>query len=87
MHNHSGVSMFAAALVAGAVLALPVAPVLAESPAEFYRGKSVTLLVGGSPGGGYATYANILARHMGRHIPGKPKMIANSMPGAGSVKA
>ena len=73
-----------AALICGAMLAAPVA---AESPAAFYKGKSVTLLVGGSPCGGYATYAGILARHMGRHIPGKPRIVAKSMPGAGSLKA
>lgn len=63
------------------------APASAESPAEFYKGKSITMLVGGSPGGGYATYANILARHIGRHIPGSPRIVAKSMPGAGSLKA
>lgn len=59
----------------------------AQSPAEFYKGKQVTLLVGGSPGGGYATYAGVLARHIGRHIPGNPNVVAQSMPGAGSLKA
>ncbi len=77
-------------LAALSALALTVgfaSPSLAESPAEFYKGKSVTLLVGGSPGGGYATYAGLLARHIGRHIPGNPKIIAKSRPGAGSLKA
>ncbi len=83
-HLKTSFAGLTAAMICGAVLAAPAA---AESPAEFYRGKSVTLLVGGSPGGGYATYAGILARHMGRHIPGKPKIIAKSMPGAGSLKA
>jgi tripartite-type tricarboxylate transporter receptor subunit TctC len=59
----------------------------AETPAEFYKGKTVTMLVGGAPGGGYATYAGLLARHMERHIPGKPTLVAKSMPGAGSLKA
>ncbi len=75
---------FMGAVLGGAILA---APAIAESPAEFYKGKSVTLLVGGSPGGGYATYAGILGRHMGRHIPGKPRIVNKSMPGAGSLKA
>jgi len=77
------VGLCAALLCAAAVSA----PAGAESPAEFYKGKSVTMLVGAAPGGGYATYANILARHIGRHIPGQPKIIAKSMPGAGSLKA
>ncbi len=84
MHFKTKLCNLSAALICGAILAAPAA---AESPAAFYKGKRVTLLVGGSPGGGYATYAGILARHIGRHIPGKPRIIAKSMPGAGSLKA
>ncbi len=84
MPSRSGFLSIPAALLCAAAIA---APAVAESPAAFYKGKRVTLLVGGSPGGGYATYAGILARHMGRHIPGQPRIIAKSMPGAGSLKA
>jgi tripartite-type tricarboxylate transporter receptor subunit TctC len=66
-------------------LVLPVAAPAAE--ADFYAGKSIALLVGFSPGGGYDLYARTLARHMGRHIPGNPKLIPQNMPGAGSLKA
>ena len=54
---------------------------------NFYEGKTLTLLVGGAPGGGYAAYANLFARHLGKYIPGNPTVVAKSMPGAGSLKA
>ena len=46
------------------------APALAQSPADFYRGKTVTVVVGYAPGGGYDIYSRLLARHLGNHIPG-----------------
>ena len=67
------------------VLAVPQAA-RAQSPAEFYRGKTLTLIVGYSPGGGYDTYSRILARHLGKHIPGNPTIVVQNMPGAGSLK-
>lgn len=57
------------------------------SAAEFFKGKTMTMLIGTSPGGGYDTYARLLTRHMGRFIPGKPKIVAKNMPGAGSRRA
>ncbi len=71
----------------GTAVALPAGSACAQSPAEFYKGKSISILVGSSPGGGYATYAGVLERHYSRHIPGNPNIIAKSMPGAGSLKA
>jgi tripartite-type tricarboxylate transporter receptor subunit TctC len=62
-------------------------PAIAQGVAEFYRGKTVALTVGYSVGGGYDTYARILARHMGKHIPGNPAVVVQNMPGAGSLKA
>lgn len=58
----------------------------AGSVADFYRGKQLTLLVGYSPGGGFDTRARVLAEFMERHIPGKPEIIVQNMPGAGSKK-
>ncbi len=58
----------------------------ADSVADFYRGKTVQVLVGFGPGGGYDLYARTLARYMGRHIPGNPTMVPQNMPGAGGVK-
>ncbi len=49
--------------------------------------KTITIVVGSSPGGGYDTYARILARHIGRHIRGQPSVIIQNMPGASSLKA
>ena len=58
----------------------------ADTVADFYRGKTVQVLVGFGPGGGYDLYARTLARYMGRHIPGNPTMVPQNMPGAGGVK-
>ena len=55
--------------VAAALLALPAK---ADAVADFYRGKTVTLVVGYGPGGGYDVYARLVGRHLGRHIPGNP---------------
>jgi tripartite-type tricarboxylate transporter receptor subunit TctC len=57
-----------------------------QNAADFYRGKTVTLIVGYSSGGGYDTYTRILARHLGKHIPGSPAIVVQNMPGAGSLK-
>jgi tripartite-type tricarboxylate transporter receptor subunit TctC len=65
-------------------------PVSAQSPdplASFYSGKQINLVIGFSPGGGYDAYARVLARHMGKHIPGNPKIIVKNMPGAGGTVA
>jgi tripartite-type tricarboxylate transporter receptor subunit TctC len=51
----------------------------------FYRGKTVTIVVGYSAGGGYDQYARLVARHLGRHIPGQPSVIVQNMPGAASM--
>jgi tripartite-type tricarboxylate transporter receptor subunit TctC len=67
--------------------ALAVSPAHADAVADFYRGKQVNLIVGYGPGGGYDTYARLLARHFGRFIPGNPNVIVQNMPGAGSLRA
>ncbi|HKA73448.1 MAG TPA: hypothetical protein VKE26_16680 [Xanthobacteraceae bacterium] len=74
-------------LAAAAVLALALtSPVRAQSPAEFYKGKNVDLYVGYSVGGGYDLYARMLARHMGKYIPGNPTVVPKNMEGAGSLR-
>jgi tripartite-type tricarboxylate transporter receptor subunit TctC len=55
--------------------------------ADFYRGKTVRIVVGFSAGGGYDQYSRVLARHLGRFIPGNPTVIVENMPGAGSIVA
>ncbi len=59
----------------------------AQTVEEFYRGRSITMLVGSGAGGGYDTYARIFARHMFRHIPGNPNIIAKNMPAAAGLAA
>jgi tripartite-type tricarboxylate transporter receptor subunit TctC len=70
----------AALLLAG----LP-APAQAESPAEFYKGKTVRLIVSVGVGSGYDVNARALARHLGKHIPGNPQVIVQNQPGAGGL--
>jgi tripartite-type tricarboxylate transporter receptor subunit TctC len=53
----------------------------------FFRGKQLNLIVGYSPGGGYDSYARLIARHIGRYIPGRPQVVIQNMPGAGSLVA
>src|SRR5258708_753164 len=77
---------FAPALAA-ALLVAAVAPAhAADAIADFYKGKTVQVLVGFGPGGAYDLYARTLARFMGKHIPGNPTMVPQNMPGAGGVK-
>jgi tripartite-type tricarboxylate transporter receptor subunit TctC len=71
----------------GLVLAALVPAVAqADAVSDFYKGKKVNLFVGYSSGGGYDTYARLLARHLGKHIPGNPGIVVQNMPGAGSVR-
>jgi tripartite-type tricarboxylate transporter receptor subunit TctC len=63
------------------------APARADSVADFYRGKRINLVIGYGSGGGYDTYARLLARFIGEHIPGNPGIVAQNMPGAGSRSA
>src|SRR5215467_13855894 len=58
----------------------------AQNVADFYKGKNVELYIGYSVGGGYDLYARVLARHIGRHIPGNPTVVAKNMEGAGSLR-
>jgi tripartite-type tricarboxylate transporter receptor subunit TctC len=58
----------------------------AQSPAEFYKGKTVELYIAYSAGGGYDLYARMVARHIGKHIPGNPQVVAKNMEGAGGLR-
>ena len=55
-----------------------------DAVAQFYKGKTITIIVASSPGGGYDLYGRLLARHIGKHIPGNPSVIVTNMPGAAS---
>jgi tripartite-type tricarboxylate transporter receptor subunit TctC len=70
-----------------ALLAALLSTVPAAAQSTFFEGKTVRIVVGFSAGGGYDTYSRAIARHLGRHIPGKPTVIVENMPGAGSLIA
>ena len=74
-----------ASVLAVAVLASAGADFARAQP--FYEGTTVRIIVGFAAGGGYDTYARLLSRHLGRHIPGNPTLIVDNMPGAGSLIA
>jgi hypothetical protein len=59
----------------------------ADPVAEFYNGKSISVNIGFSAGGGFDLYARTVTRHMARHVPGSPKVVARQMPGGGSFRA
>jgi tripartite-type tricarboxylate transporter receptor subunit TctC len=74
------------ALVSVAVL-IAASPAAADSVAEFYKGKTVAIVMGTGPGGSYDLYGRTIAEHIARHIPGNPSVIVEHMPGAGGVIA
>jgi len=68
------------------MLFMAAQPVRAQTPAQFYKGRSVELYVGYSVGGAYDLYARTIARHLGKHIPGNPAIVPKNMEGAGSLR-
>src|SRR5262249_62135046 len=74
-----GLGGLAALCLAGSAAADPIA--------DFYRGRQMTIIVGGEAGTDYDFYARLLAHHLPRHLPGSPTIIFQYMPGAGSVIA
>ena len=73
------------ALASLPALAASVAPASAEDAvAQFYAGKELKLYIGSTPGGGYDSYSRLLARYIGKYIPGNPTIVPINMPGAGS---
>ena len=70
-----------------AALAVCAAARAQDAVEAFYRDRTVNLIVGYGPGGGYDVVARLVARHLGRFIPGHPKIIVQNMPGAGSMRA
>ena len=69
-------------LIAGAA-----GPAAAQTPEQFYKGKNFDVVIGYPPGGSNDTFARLIARHIGKHIPGNPSVIPRNMPGAGSFLA
>ena len=80
-------SPVAATASQGTAAAVPARTYNEASVADFYRGKTLSLIVSSTPGGGYDLYARALARHIGRHVPGNPTVIVQNMPGAGGIVA
>src|SRR5260221_10651717 len=77
----------AAVALSLALLGAATLPAQADPVADFYHGKTINLVVGTSPGNDYDFRGRIIARHMGRHIPGEPIIVPQNMPGAGGIKA
>src|SRR3954465_14290913 len=81
-----GVSVTRWVMLAASAWIACVAPTRADEVADFYKGKRITMIVSYGAGGGYDVYARVLARHLGRHIPGNPTIVVQNMPGAGSLR-
>src|SRR5437870_2895055 len=73
------------AIPAGLAATLLVAPAAAEAPS--LAGKNVTMIIGFGPGGGYDAWGRVVARHIGKHLPGNPTVVPQNMPGGGSFNA
>lgn len=66
---------------------MPLSVAFAQTSDEFYRGKTISIIVGVAPGGSFDLYARLAARHLGSHVPGKPQVIVKNMAGAGGLTA
>src|SRR3954468_23408951 len=80
MTNRVGIAIVAMLLVASV-------PANGESVADFYRGKQIRVIVRTTPATDYDEYSRLIARFMGKHIPGNPSMIVVNMPGGGGITA
>ena len=87
--QRSAMKSFAATILGALVVAAFASPAFAQDAvADFYRGKQITIIAGGAPGGGSAPlYSQTVARHMGRHLPGSPAFIVQYMPAASGLVA
>src|SRR5215472_7409152 len=73
-------------MVAGALATAAAPPASGQSPPSL-AGKNVQMLIGFGPGGGYDLWGRVVARHIGKHLPGNPNVVPQNMPGAGSFVA
>jgi len=85
MHQQTRIGSIVFAAAVGGLL-IP-GPGHAQSVEEFYRGKTINLIIGYSVGGGYDLYGRLVSRHIGKHIPGRPAVVPQNMTGAGSLRA
>src|SRR5258708_39765987 len=80
--------VLAAAVLAGSgAQAMLAQSVAADEVADFYRGKTLEIAVGTGVGGGYDANARLVARHLGRFLPGNPPIMVNNLPGGGGIRA
>ena len=73
------------AILAAGALAAAAIPATAQTPEQFFKGKTITFYVGLSPGGGYDLNARLVAKHFGKYVPGNPNIIVKNMPGGGGI--
>jgi tripartite-type tricarboxylate transporter receptor subunit TctC len=85
MHQQTRTRIIVIAAAVGGLLIS--SPGRAQSVEDFYRGKTINLIIGYSVGGGYDLYGRLLSRHVGKHIPGRPAIVPQNMTGAGSLRA
>ena len=74
-----------AAILAASFLAAAAIPAQAQTPEQFFKGKTLTFYVGLSPGGGYDQNARLVARYFGKYVPGNPTVVVKNMPGGGGL--
>ncbi len=80
-------NMRTAAVMISAIFAATAGLASAQTPDEFYKGKTLTIIVGAGPGGGFDTTARIVQKHLSNHMPGRPSVVVQNMPGAGGLRA
>src|SRR3954468_6737275 len=80
IYSKAGIAIMLGALAAAT-------PAMADSVADFYRGKQIQIVIGHEVGGGYDVYGRLVGRHLTKHLPGNPRVIVQNMVGAGSRKA
>jgi tripartite-type tricarboxylate transporter receptor subunit TctC len=88
LNRKSGMSRMITGVASMAIVAMSLlAPLTASraQPSEPFRGKTITIYVGFPAGGGYDSYGRLVARHLGRHIPGNPTVVVSNMPGAQGI--
>ena len=81
-----GLRRSVSALIIAAAAFVLVRSARADAIEDFYRGRSINIVIGYGVGGGYDTYARLLSHHLGKHIPGNPSMVPQNMPGAGGLR-
>jgi len=82
-----GIRVALISMVAASLHCVGASSAKAQSMEDVYRGKTVSMVVSSSPGGGYDALSRTLARHLGKHIPGNPTVVVRNMPGAGGIVA